>query len=32
MYRLLGDIVIDTDELIETLAQHEIRVAEKVSH
>ena len=32
MYRLLGDIVIDTDELIETLAQHEIRVAENVTN
>ncbi len=32
MYRLLGDIVIDTDELIETLAQNQIRVAENVTN
>lgn len=32
MYRLLGDIVIDTDELIEILEKNQIRVAENITN
>lgn len=32
MYRLLGDIVIDTDELIEKFAEHQIKVIENVTN
>lgn len=32
MYRLLGDIVIDTEELIETLEKNQIRVAENITN
>lgn len=32
MYRLLGDTVVDTDELIEKFAQHGIRVAENITN
>ncbi|MDO5062861.1 MAG: hypothetical protein Q4D77_06750 [Peptostreptococcaceae bacterium] len=32
MYRLLGDIVIDTDELIEMLEKNQIRVAENITN